>query len=594
MFRGSLLRRGLLRYWIRSLGRPAQELAAALPKLPEASRHLENRFLAIQDHLERLSAISASLVQSARDLVGKASGRETGSADFERTLAVLHSPLQFLSSAVEEIPLLAADLAAVRATVSETMTLESELERVLSPLKFMQTMFRVESATLPASSREIFMSLASEIGTLFRQVRDSLGEQFAGLAEIRSTLHSAGERMERSNHVHVRELARRRREMESTLDRMASEAKANARRNIQLTEASADFAKAVENAVMGLQTQDIVSQRLEHAAAGLRDAAAAVESAQHASGHAAIGNVQTLSRIELAQLDAVIGELESCGDKLRGAIGLVGGRIGNLDDECILLHEFQHITVSVDGIVQVLIDSLGTLRDMTFETLQLASQCQDMIRPAESALSRVTTSVDAIARKMGRIALNAQIRAVQIQSRTGLEVLASRTSEIANETLRISEQLGAGLTRTGATLNTAAARLRRLRNSAEEALTICDGDGKSEERMLHSFRDQTLHEVTRFGDLVHQARSLIDSTIASIDVSGAVELLCDVRDAVRNLSVAAERIALPAGVTEASAIERRYTMSGERVVHHRVLHELGAEGDPGAHSSAAESNVELF
>src|SRR5262249_20671703 len=157
---------------------------------------------------------------------------------------------QFLNSAVEEMPLLAADLAAVRAAVSETIVLESDLERVLSPLKFMQTMFRVESAALPAASREVFMALASAIGTLFRQVQASLGEQFAGLAESRLTLQSAGDRMERSNNLHVRELARRRGEMQPTLDRMASEAKAHARRNIQLTEASGDFAKAVESALM--------------------------------------------------------------------------------------------------------------------------------------------------------------------------------------------------------------------------------------------------------------------------------------------------------------------------------------------------------
>ena len=461
----SLLNHSRLRKWIVSLEEPAAQVRRAVGRLPKVSAKLEKIYLSIQDEVERLASLAGRLVQEAHDLVRMASGRETGTVDFDRVLFLLERPLAFLNAAVIEMPVLAADLAAASATVVETMKLETALDRTLGPLKCIQTLFRVESVALPAESREIFLGLAAEITALVERVQESSGRQFQMLKEVGATLRDAVARMETHHRQQVHLLTARRTEIEATIQRMAEEAKANAQRKVQLTEVSTAFSTSVSGAITALQTQDIVAQRLQHAAAALNDALAAIDSARANPDEDAAGRIVSLARIEVAQIDEVIGELHKSESALRASTSNVVERVGRIDDECVLLGEFQHITVSVDGIVQVLIDSLATLRAMTAETLDIARRFDQLLEPAESALGRFTTSVDEVAASMRRIALNAQIRAVQIGGRSGLEVLASRTDDIARDALRISDAVSEGLSRCSAKVAAGIERLHRLRDS---------------------------------------------------------------------------------------------------------------------------------
>lgn len=578
---------------IRSLAGPGRALRASLPRLSEAAIALEPVYLGIQEGLEKLSGHSRNLVERSRELIGMATGRETGSADFERTMAVLAEPLDFLSATLQQMPEISAELEAVRAAVRQTMELETALSRTLAPLKFMQTMFRVESSILPAEARETFVTLAAEIGNLFERERQSFSTQFESLTTVERGLREATAGIGR----HLRErgeiVSQRRAEIQSTLARMAGELKANVQRNNQLTETSADLGAAVNEAMVAMQAQDIVAQRLQHASDGLRDAAGALEAAQANPDAATLGKVPTLARIEAAQIDAVTAELQKSENALREAIAKVMRHIGGLDQECLLLSEFQHITVSVDGIVEMLLESLASVRAMTGETLAMARAHAEALRPAAETLAELTSQVDVVARSMARIALNAQIRAVRIGKQTGLEVLASRTAEVARQTLRLSEELGDGFSRTSARLSGALEILGALCESGRRASDGFHQAGASEEASLHAFRDLALDRLRGFSERLDRSRETAQQIAARLDLSGPRQKLASVREAVEALAAASDVLALPCSSNHAVTAERSYTMAGERVVHHRVLSRSGPE-TPAASQNVAESNIELF
>lgn len=556
------------------------------------SRQLERTYLSFEKALEQLAAIAYEAVAKAGGLVNMAIGRETGAADFDRTMAVLRRPLDFLAETVAEMPRVAADLAVARTALAKTIALETALAATLAPLRFMQTMFRVESAILPLESREIFESLAQEIGGVAAKVGQSFREQFRALAEVESSLDRAVESMERYSRERGETLEKRQAEIASSLALMAEELSNNARRKTELCRASEDFSAGVNSAIMAMQTQDIVAQRLEHAVRGLGDAVEAHRAAESSPDPGTAGKISTLARIEMAQLDAVAAELKKSETTLRGAIGTVVAHLGGLDEESLLLTEFKHLTVSVDGVVEVMVDSIGALRDMTRETLDTVRRYEQELGPAENALTLLNDSVEQVARSLGRIALNAQIRAVQVGENTGLEVLASHTAELTREALRISGGLNGGFVETSARLNAGLGRLRRLREAGERAAVACATEGAAEEATLHAFRDATLVNVQHLGDLLKQARAVSRSILADCDLGPSIDVVLGVRAAIERLAEFADRLPLPVLVSQAASAESRYTMSGERVVHHRVLCELGAEIAPAP--VEAGSNSELF
>jgi methyl-accepting chemotaxis protein len=584
----------------KALAGPAAELRHALPVLPEASKDLERRYLALGNALEELAGIAAELVDASRHVVVMASGRETGEADFERTLAVLATPSEFLSLALAELPEVAGSLSRASSLAARLVALEQALEQTLAPLRFTQLMLSVESATLSEQARESFGTLTCQIGALHQRVQGAIRQHFDALLETRNSLIRAVTELEQFSSLRMSELRERRARLQQTLEHLAGQVRETARRDVQLTQTSGAMAAQVNRAVTAMQTQDIVAQKLEHASRGLGEVADAVQEIGSGDGVQCLHRVSTVARVELAQLDATNDELARSQAVLSEAISGILARLNQMDAECLMLHEFQNITASVDGTAQVLIDSIDGLREMTTDTLRMTRRLEEILRPVESATDIVTGSVSEVAAEIHRIALNAQVHAVQTGARTGLEVLAEHIAGLAGDTLRINAQLCAGLAESAGEMTASTSRLARLRQSGEHALRVCNQDAQREEDGLHAFRDRVLAELHRVGALLDRARQESSGMLANLDLNSGMEHILSVRRRVDQLALAAEASTPPMHpgerYGEAAGLTRRYTMASERHTHRKVLQALQT-GAP-AHQPVSESelgaNIELF
>lgn len=599
---GPLLRRAVAQFACQGLAAPGRDLRQSVPLLPATSQDLERQYVELQHKLERLAALAGQLVSGARRLVAMACGKETGDASFDRTLAVLENPMDYLKLIVEEMPKLAAELQDSARQAVRLRGMEQALERILAPLGITQLMFKVESASLPAEAREVFDALAAQIGALHGRVQVSFRQHSEVLFRTQGSLNEAVASLERHRAERGAQLEMSGAEISKTLARLAEELNENSRRNVQLTTASDALAADVNRAVSAMQTQDIVTQKLEHASIGLGEAIDALGTPARIASPELLPKVATLARIEMAQLDAVETELLDSQCVLQEAISTITSRLGDMDDHCLMLAEFQHITASVDGAAQVLIDSLEGLREMVADTLSLTRQLEDTLRPVEATAGILTGTVSVVAVDMHRIALNAQIRAVQTGGQTGLEVLAEHTAELARVTLTINSEAGASLAETSAGLARSLGRLVQLRESGERALAICDSDGAAEEANLHRFRDSALNEVRRVGALLEEARHLGARMLEGLNFNAAIQRIRDVRKRVECVAKTAEAVApSPAqsnSASEASGVARRYTMASERYVHARVLQGLEPSLSPTPEASPAPAEfgagVELF
>jgi hypothetical protein len=586
----------------RALAQPAAHLKQALPFLPRASKDLEKKYLELGSALESLAQMARDLVKDTRYVVAMASGKETGEADFERTLGVLTLPAEYLSQALADLPEIAGSLRRAASEAGRLVALEQALERTLAPLRFTQLMFSVESASLSADARESFGALTNQIGALHQRVQSSLREHFESLMATRNSLTQAVGELERFSAERAGQLERRRGQVAETLALLSKEVSENARRDVQLTSTSEALSAEVNRAVTAMQTQDIVAQKLDHAQRGLSDAVQALEEVRVNARADRLRQFATVARIELAQLDAVSDELAHSQSTLGEAVSGIEGRLAQMDTECLMLHEFRNITASVDGTAQVLIDSLGALREMTADTLGVTRRLEEILRPVESAADIVTGSVSAVAAEIHRIALNAQIHAVETGAQTGLEVLAEHIAGLAGDTLQINAQLCTGLASSVGEMTASIARLARLREQGEKALRTCNQDGDREEASLHVFRDRVLAAMLEVGALLDRGRRQSTGMFSALDLSTAVTLISDVRQRVKQLADCATSMAPPPDQVntpeQAAQVARRYTMASERQTHHKALRALqpstASRSTEPAPDSQFGAGVEMF
>ena len=577
----------------RALAEKAGPLRHALPLLPQATQKLEQQYLELQGRFENLAEIAGELVARGRQVVAMACGKDTGTADFERTLAVLSAPMEYLNLALADLPEIGSSLERACSETARLLELEQALEQTLAPLRFTRVLFQVESAGLAQAERESFGALTQQIAELHGRVQISLEQHFHALLETREGLQSAVDTLERYRTENAGQLDRRRTEMSLSLEILRQQLEENARRDVKLTSASESLAAEVNRAVTAMQTQDIVAQKLNHASHGLREAVAAL--GQMHTDPRRLGPLPTVVRIELAQLESVESELTRSQALLVEAVSGIENQLSQMDDQCLMLREFRNITASVDGAAQVLIDSLGALREATADMLRMTVRLEEILRPVESAAAIITGTVSAVAAEIHRIALNAQIHAVQTGGRTGLEVLAEHMGGLARETLRINAELSAGLAETAGIVRTSGARLGALRRHGERAREACQRDGAREEASLHEFRDRVLDAVHGVSALLARARQISSEMLSAMDFSSARTLIGEVRRRVAELAGEAEPFSSPGGAGAAIGLERRYTMASERHVHRSVLAGLHPDRapQPGAETQLG-GTVELF
>ncbi len=580
-----------------ALARAAAALASVQNRIGRISSEMEQRFMRSAALLDTLTDNSSVLVTDSERLVALATGQQGGEGMISETVAVVEGPLEFLQRWQASMDAHIEALHEAGAIVVSLRDIELTLGRLFLPLRHAQTMFRVEASHLSDEARTVFATLTDEIGSVQEQVGEGFREQFRILARTQEILEQVTRIISAESARAAVLVAAKQEQIATSLAKLTDEMNRNSGRQVQFSATSASVSEQVMSLVMALQTHDIVTQRLANIRTGLGKAEniilAVPRGEERRNIVKAAYQTSDLLKLQSAQIKATAARMEQADLDVQGAVGTILASIDAIGEECLQLREFTEVTVSADGTIQILLDMIDDVRQLTVSGIEVAQKARTLVEPIAGLANALTGTVQRLASEMLHIALNAQLRAVQIGSGTGLEVLAAHTAEVSRHTSLAAGNISEKMTRLTSRLTEMSTQLEELSIDGESNLNLLATNGVAQERKLHSLRDEMLNQliaVCNRADTIGQAAKAVGDAVAGQDwallpLRGSIDTI----DALESSIVAASP-----GRSSECQVETdhhlSYTMSAERETHLSVL----GGHEPSQEPNQEESLVELF
>jgi hypothetical protein len=575
-------------------------LTASIGHLNQLPRELEERFLAATSDLEKLPSASTELVTHSEQLLGLASGKIGGEQVLNPCVALLGEPLSFLDTWLSRTEELIGHLDYSVHQIRNLRGNESALGGTFAPLTYIQVLIRIESASLDVSVQQMFEALVSDIQDLRSRVSERFASEFKGLHDTEITLARLRDLLATVREAHSVAIAGKRAAIDQALHDVRVELETYMHRDLKLAAASKRVHSLVGDLVVQLQTQDITSQKIAHVRENLEILTPEISAALgRDDGEATTRQlvfVEKLARLQLAQLIAAGRDIDLATTTFESALNGVLDQAGELRGHCTNLPEFATVTVGADGLIQVLLDAIEDLRQVTSEAEQRATEAHEVVKPVGGNTSNVTQQMRELAAQMKLIALNAQVQAARIANGTGLEALAARTADIANATRGVGEEIAEQLQMLSIGLDNFVTEFDQLSQHGRAMRTMLDTAGGELEHQLHAHRDHTLEEfahVLECGNQVttvtEQIRAQLQFGVAPSDSLKPVsDLLGEIADAAAALLATRPPLQDPTQDPRLEKILSRYTMASERMVHG------GQQATGTTGTTAAEADALLF
>jgi hypothetical protein len=338
---------------------------------------------------------------------------------------------------------------------------------------------------------------------------------------------------------------------------------------------------------MGLQYQDIINQKLQHVLASLN------RLEDHLDLEASVVDFGGSCRLEAGQLQSVRAELQAAEMKIKDGITRMLDRIISASTGCLLLEEYSQLTISADGMVQILFDTFASLREQVASTVTGSAKAFDQLRSVGGLASDLTVVVRDHSQRIHLIGLNAQLQAAQVGHRVGLEVLSARTSEISRATNQISEAVARKLDQLVLDLADDVKALETLNAEGLRQQSMLEEEGASTEHALHEMRDTALAMLARVNTLLEDIRTESQQTLENVrHVETADAALSVLESKLLGLAQTADASGRNAGGNSSALVEaarRGYTMTSQHQVFEKVLAGQGS-GD----ANPENGSVELF
>ncbi|HWD21175.1 MAG TPA: hypothetical protein VHB20_18050 [Verrucomicrobiae bacterium] len=592
-----------------------EPLRAAEGNLQQASETLETHFLTITSELEGLAHSGEEFVQQVERLVGLATGSGCDASVFSNAMQLIERSTCFLARWQEQSVKMLGQLRQYNTQIEHLIGVEAALQRTMLPLKFMQTLFKAESAPLGTEVQRMFTGLTNEIESLHEQVREIFGAKFKQLEQTHATIAQVIRQLGEQARTLQEITTTRRAHIESSLAHLKKEMASNRARDARLARLSHDLAGEIGQVVLGLQFQDIVNQKVQHIAAALpviQERCEEVRALPPGRVPAqTVCFIQQSARLETAQIAACEAELSRAETAMRESLGKALQHLTEADSECLSLEEFQLLTTSFDGMVQVLVETIEEVRALVRTTVANAARAYELLRPLGSLASDLTGIVRAVSARIHVIGLNAQVQAAlaaQDPRGASLEVLSARTSEVSRETNRISAAAAGELDILAGGLAECVAAFAQLQADGLAQQQQLDQQGGTEESGLHAFRDEalkTLGAITEsFDQIQTQARRAIDSLqFADFYQSVLPALRAPLTAMAESAGRWREGLSAEENADLVDGFHRNYTMASEHEIHAGVMATVCPAAEPAAPEllpalAGAEAgfgqNVELF
>jgi hypothetical protein len=554
-------------------------VTAAGSALGETVREIETRFLEISSAVESTTDISRRLVEHADALAAITHGPNGGESGIAAAAGRIWRSIEFVERSIEENDALVARLTATREQLSQALVTEQELARTLAPIRFVQSLFRVESARLAPELQAMFHAIVTEIERVRVNVESEFQTKFELIREVRGILDHAIAQLNQRGISAKKSVAVLRSQLTASLQRMQETYDQNRGRNARLLAVSKVIATETGRVVLSLQFCDTFTQKLQHTQKILGEMQERLSAlpAGAADATRALRFLEQSGLICGAQLTAMQAEFVQSGDTLCTGIAGIAREMSALDEDRTALRDLDARQGGFGGAVQILLESLGDVQRLVGAAERFALESHQAIAPIGNKTTNFTQFIGNLAFEIQLIGLNSEIQATHVGQGTGLEVLSAQTSSISRETSALSLRLASdfdALTSGLAVIVTAFEGIRQRSVAFHQNLTA---EATADTAALGAYRDQSVATLREIGALLPQLQAKIESALARSElVSVANPPLAQLEKSLAGFVAAAKRAADQTGIeVEAGGLTDHflsyYTMAAEGAVHRRVL-----------------------
>jgi hypothetical protein len=588
------------------LRRRISELDTHERALAELAAAVENKFLALGAALQEQAALSGQLVRKGRTLLEGASGDGPGGDPVRAALELIRQTLDFTHEGSRRIEALLVRMDRYHEQTGRLLKEEQRVERILAPLRIIQTLFRIESAVLPADVQTAFATLSGEIPKYDVRVREVFAQHAEVLTSARSDIDKTTARLRRSAVLQAQEIAATRQRIEEALTGLAGELDSGRERNARLATILAEIDREAGDVVVGLQYQDITRQKMDHVRTSLREMAARAGSdASRPLGD--LGYLHQSCRLEALQAGAIADELKTARTSVATGMRGILRRLEQIEQQCWPCAELAQASTAVETRVHILQTALREAVALMPQALGGADDAIALIQSFRSVAASVAATAGEMAEGMRLIALNAQVQAAQAgESGAGLLILSERTYQISREIKLVAGEIGTEFSEAARQLDETVAQGETLqRESQIEQQKLAEARRTIEPR-LQDYRRTTIATLAELADLLPTIGRQAAAMLQTLDSDDAWDEPLDrLQRHLTGLSTCVETFSGFRGLPPDAAHEfahrqRRYTMESERQVYDAALAagtltegETKAPDRP-ASSAPLADNVELF
>ncbi|MDQ8184778.1 hypothetical protein [Pelagicoccus sp. SDUM812002] len=445
-------------------------------------REVEDVFRGISNNLDLIDEKTKRLREDCEVLLDSAGGQNDSTKLLLQVAEVLESPMSFLNGCLDHQPRNQELMLDSQQSAGGLLQMQNDMVSSLEPLKFMLVFFKIEASQLSEENRQTFHSVAEEISHLHVLVDETFQKNIKNLQDARNAIVTAEKNTQSERKLQSKLISGKQAEIANAIKDLKQQIESNSRCSADLDQHADGFEQAIGKLVMSLQYEDIIRQRCETI---LRDLGRKPEEVSQCSWL-----VYTATQIETAA-----EEIRQSSNELNDGLNAIDYRAKELYRSATTMDQFENITASADGMVQILLESLESIRSMLTHSIRLSQDSRDAIQPVQTLTKELSAIVFEVSIKIQFIALNAQVRSIQVGEGSGLEVLAARTADISAELRHLGNCTASQINKLHEAIEELVGTIQSEWDDAKTQLAHVEKLAPGLEADLHKLRDSTLHSL---------------------------------------------------------------------------------------------------
>jgi hypothetical protein len=551
-----------------------KDLETLLDRSNTVSTSLEQAFLESSRFLETIVESSALMSRDSKAIIDIVTMAEGESGEFNSIFDSLHHFLDQTASLATNIRSVEQSVFDTSRLISDFIAWEKHLMHTLEPLKTMRTFFLIETAKLDASSQRAIRSVVEDIQQLYQQANQVTQRELAAMTTLESNIAKNRVRIENDLDALAQSISVENQHLLASVRAIRDDLRHNRNVDVQLCRTTESIARDVSDVVTAIQNEDITGQKFEHVWTAVRTILQKIE-AWNASGFALDLPelpvfIVSASRIQLKQIESVSHDYATSKATLDRICPRMVEAVHVLDNECLSLKEFNTLSTSADGAIQLLLEAIETEGTLLENILKVLSQTEALLSPLGQVSSDMSDEIDNITTDLRVVTINANIMASRQGRNCGLNPLTENVGQISVAAQHLSENLRGKLHHFIQEIRTALATLHDTHQMAKSLRLEYESFRSESANRLHAFRDKALALILNLSQNADKIESIFSSSLQPADLSAheaCCRETCEVLEAViqATLSHCGNAIDFSQLHTEEIAeLSRNYTMDSER------------------------------